>query len=118
MDKKITKLVQRGFISTMLICILVFVLLTFLMSRKTQESIMEISDIYMSEMNMQIQQKFSVIIGLCLERVEGIVKGTPPGQTEITNGMLEVMERDAAIRNFTVVGTVHGRWQYPDDIWR
>ncbi len=104
MDKKITRLVRRGFASAMLICIIVFVLLTLLMSHKTQGSIMEISDIYMSEMNAQIQQKFSVIIGLCLERVEGIVKGTPAGEGEITDEMLEVMERDAQIRNFIWLG--------------
>ena len=96
MDKKVTRLVQRGFISTALICIVVFVLLTELMSYKTQESIKEISNIYMSEMNTQIQQKFSVIIGLCLERVEGIVKGTPATEMKLTEEMLETMERDGS----------------------
>lgn len=104
MDKKVTRLVQRGFISTALICIVVFVLLTELMSYKTQESIKEISNIYMSEMNTQIQQKFSVIIGLCLERVEGIVKGTPATEMKLTEEMLETMERDAKIRNFIWLG--------------
>ncbi len=104
MDKNVTKLIRRGFLSIMIICVVVFVLLTTFMSKKTEESIVEVSDIYMSEMNMQIQQKFSAIMGLCLDRVEGIIKGTPPSEMEITDGMLEVMRKDAQIRNFTWLG--------------
>ncbi len=104
MNGKITRLIRRGFISIMLICAVIFVMLAIFMGKKTEESISDISDIYMSEMNKQIQQKFSAIIGLCLDRVDGIIKGTPPTDTEITDEMLEVIKRDAGIRNFIWLG--------------
>lgn len=104
MDRKIMRFIRRGFISIMIMCAMVFVLLTIFMSSKTEESVLEISNIYMMEMNKQIQQKFSSIIALCLDRVEGIIKRTPPVETQITDDMLANMKRDAQIRNFSWLG--------------
>ena len=44
MDKNVTKLIRRGFLSIMVICVVVFVLLTAFMSKKTEESIVEVTD--------------------------------------------------------------------------
>lgn len=77
MDKKVIRFFRRSIISVILICIAVFFSLMVFMAHKTEQSIEEISNIYMSEMNQQIQQKFRSIIRLRLDQVEGIIKRTP-----------------------------------------
>lgn len=67
MVKKSTdKFLKRSFIIMSVVCIIVFACLTIFMSKKTGESVVDVTEIYMSEMNTQIQQKFSSIIGLRL----------------------------------------------------
>lgn len=104
MDKKIKNFLKCSFVFMIAICIVVFVCLTLFMSKKTGESIVEVSEIYMSEMNIQLQQKFSSIIGLRLEQVEGIVKRTPPITVSYGREMLEQLERSGEVRNFSYLG--------------
>ena len=104
MDKKIKNFLKCSFIFMIVICIVVFVWLTLYMSKKTGESIVEVSELYMSEMNIQLQQKFSSIIGLRLEQVEGIIKRTPPITVSYGKEMLEQLERSGEVRNFSYMG--------------
>lgn len=78
MDKKIKNFLMSSFIGVIIICILVFVGLTLFMSQKTEHTIHNVSEIYMSEMNTQLQQKFTSIISLRLDQVEAIIKHNPP----------------------------------------
>ena len=54
--------------------IVVFTALTFFMSAKTNESVEEINKVYMSEINVQLQQKFTSIIDLRLSQVKGVIR--------------------------------------------
>lgn len=104
MDKKIKNFLKCSFVFMFAICIVVFTWLTLFMSKKTGETIVEVSEIYMSEMNIQLQQKFSSIISLRLEQVEGIVKRTPPLTVSYGSDMLNQLERSGEVRNFTYMG--------------
>lgn len=105
MVKKSTdKFLKRSFIIMSVVCIIVFACLTIFMSKKTGESVVDVTEIYMSEMNTQIQQKFSSIIGLRLEQVEGIIRLTPPEDVSYGEEMLEELEKSAEVRNFTYLG--------------
>lgn len=104
MDKKINRFLACSFISIIIAFIAVFVGLTMFMSRKTKDSIVEVSDIYMSEMNAQIQQKFRSIISLRLEQVEGIIKVTPPDTARYGADLIEEFQISAEIRNFSYLG--------------
>lgn len=66
MDKKIKKFLRNSFIIMFILCIIVFWGLWMFMSGRTGRSIMEITEIYMSEINIQLQQKFSSVVDLRL----------------------------------------------------
>ncbi len=104
MDKKVINFFARSVISVIIICIAVFVCLTIFMGSKTEESIQEVSNTYMAEVNQQIQQKFRSIIGLRLEQLEGIIKRTPPDEIEYGKELLEELQLSAEIRNFIYLG--------------
>ncbi len=103
MDKKKTFFFRRTFFIMILICIVVFLWLTLFMGHKTQESISEISRIYMEEMNIQLRQKFSSLISLRLQQVDGIIMRTPPME-QYTEAMTEELQISAEVRNFSNLG--------------
>lgn len=103
-DKKIKKLLGWSFCGVIIICIIVFIWLTYFMSRKTKESVAEVSEIYMSEMSKQIQQKFQSIVNLRLEQVDGIMKRTPEEFVQYGRYMLSQLETSAEVRNFIYLG--------------
>ena len=81
LDKKISGFFKYSIITVLLVCIIVFTVLTFYMSRQTEASIEDISTIYMKEMSSQIQQKFETVIDLRLNQLKGIIQRTPPDTT-------------------------------------
>lgn len=106
MNKKINQFLKRSLIILLSVCIVVFVCLAVFMTRKTEESIRDITEIYMREMNTQIQQKFSSIVSLQLEQVEGIVSRNPPETVNYGENMLEELRNSAEIRNFTYLAII------------
>lgn len=106
MNKKINQFLKRSLIILLSVCIVVFVCLAIFMTRKTEESIRDITEIYMREMNTQIQQKFSSIVSLQLEQVEGIVSRNPPETVNYGENMLEELRNSAEIRNFTYLAII------------
>lgn len=104
MDKKIKNFLRCSFISIIALCIVVFTWLTLYMSKKTGESVLEVSNIYMSEMSIQLKQKFSSIISLRLDQVDGIIKRNPPNTTTYGDKMIEKLTTSAEVRSFTYLG--------------
>jgi len=104
MDKKIRRFFARSIINAIIIFIVVFFFLIALISRKTNESINKISDIYMSEINGQIQQKFSSIVNLRLDQAGAIIKRISPDTAEYGKELLEELQFNATIRNFSYLG--------------
>lgn len=104
MSKKTMKFLRNSFICIIIICILVFLYLAVFMSSKTEESIMEVSNIYMSEINCQVQQKFSSIISIRMVQLEGVYKRTPPDEEDSREDMLEELRISADIREFSSLG--------------
>lgn len=78
MKNKINKFLFISLISGIIVCIAVFSWSTDAMSKKSDQTISEIGEMYMSELNRQVQQKFISIIKLRKSRVEGVVKNNPP----------------------------------------
>ena len=95
------KLIKRGFICVFIVCILVFVLLWRFMSGETDDSIREISEIYMSEMNIQLQQKFNSIISLRLGQVNGLLQSTLPENSPYGEKRTEELKSGAEVRGFS-----------------
>lgn len=101
MDKKTISFFRRSIISVVAVSIAVFIALTVFMSVKTEESVREISYRYMSEMSIQVQQKFKSIIDLRLAQVEGIERRTPPEEVVYGETMLDELITNAQVRDFT-----------------
>lgn len=101
MSKETMKRLQCSFISIIIVCILVFVALAAFMSSKTEESVVEVSNLYMSEINKQIQQKFSSIISIRMLQIEGVYKRTPPDAASDREEILEQLQISAEVREFS-----------------
>ncbi len=120
MDKKIIRFLRLSFAVMVIVCIAIFAMLTVFMSLKTRDSVNEISDIYMSEINGQIQQKFHAITDIRIGQVEGVIQRTPPWSDMETASILEELRVSAEVRGFQWLGfyTKDGRMEtiYGEDI--
>ncbi len=104
MDKKIIRFLCLSFFSVMIICIVVFFTLSVFMSNNTEKSIEKISQIYMSEVSEQIQQKFDSIINLRMAQVKGIIERTPPEEATPGSELHRELQMNAEVRRFTYLG--------------
>ncbi|MDE7390352.1 MAG: response regulator [Lachnospiraceae bacterium] len=118
MNKKIKRILWFSFVGGAIVCIIAFTVLMTFMREKTKEAVNDISKIYMAEINMQLQEKFTSVIGLRLQQVEGIIKSTSMNSYQNTEEMFNELITNTKIRNFTYVGfctadgtieTIHGR---------
>lgn len=101
MKKKVRRFFVFGSVTVVLTCVIIFSCLTFVMSNQTEESITRIGNMYMSEMNRQLLQKFTAITDLRMEQVEGIVKREAIADTLNTNDVIEELKTGAEVRNFS-----------------
>lgn len=108
MDKKTINFFRGSIISVVIVSIGVFIALTLFMSVKTEESVTEISHTYMSEMSLQVQQKFQSIIDLRLAQVDGIIRRTPPENVVYGKELLEELETSAQVRDFNYLALYAG----------
>lgn len=98
------KFLWISFISVIIFCIVIFASVYKYLGDKSEETVTGIGKIYMSEMNRQIEQKFTTVIELRLSQVEGILMRTPPESVEYNEQMLEEMELNASVRNAVYMG--------------
>lgn len=104
MSKNIRKFLKISFSIMLVIYVAVFTFLTLFMSKKTDESINRINETYMSEMNLQLRQKFTSIMDLRLEQVEGIIKRDPPDGAVYGDELTNALSTSADIRGFSYLG--------------
>ncbi|MDE6128648.1 MAG: response regulator, partial [Lachnospiraceae bacterium] len=71
---------------------------------KSEGAISDIGDIYMSEMNKQMQQKFDSVIMLRISQIQGIMRRTPAEECVYGEEMLAELETSASVRNFSFLG--------------
>lgn len=106
MNKKTMKFLKISFVAVIIVCILVFVGLIQFMTSKTEDTITEVSNIYMSEINNQIQQKFSSIVKLRLVQLKGVYDRTPPDTTIPREDILKELKISAEVRDFSSLDMV------------
>ena len=93
-----------SFSGAIVLCILIFLWVSATISQRSEASISDIGTIYMSEMNRQLQQKFSAVVNLRLQQVVGVIERTDPQDVEYGSEMLEEMAVSAEIRGFSFMG--------------
>lgn len=119
-DKKIKRILGWSFCGVIIICIIIFIGMAYFMSTRTEESVTELNEIYMSEMNKQIQQKFQSIVELRLQQVDGVIRRTPEDSVQYGQDMLNQLQTSAEVRQFSYLGfyTESGELQsvYGEDV--
>ncbi len=108
MESKTNRFIKISAVIMVVICIAVFTVITVYMKNKTEESMKDIGEIYMSEMNIQLKQKFTSIINLRMDQVDGIVKRVPPETATYGDEMIEELSLSAEIRGYTYLGLYSG----------
>lgn len=104
MDKKTKRFFMRSVVSIFFLCIGVFCFLTYYMGSKTEHAIKNTTSIYMSEMSLQVQEKFMAVINLRMQQVEAMMQVCPPQQAVYSKEMVNNLVENARIRNFSYVG--------------
>lgn len=104
MDTKITKFLGRRFAIMVVVCIAIFSALTAFMSKRTDQAVNEITNIYISEINGQIKQKFSSVSQLRIDQVTATIHRTPPETAENPHECLEDLKFSAEVRGFSWLG--------------
>ncbi len=104
MADRTRKFLWSSLIGMLLLCITVFFALAVFMNRRTKESIQEISEIYMEELNSQLQEKFSTVIELRLGQVGEIIIQVPAQRVEYGTEMLDMLIQSVDVRNFDYAG--------------
>lgn len=104
MKEKGNKILMFSLAMVLLACMCVFVGITVFMGNKSEEAIHDIGDIYMSEMNKQLQQKFDAVIRLRLSQVRAITQRTPAEESVYGEEMLDELTISAGVRNFPFLG--------------
>lgn len=103
LDKKIKRFFAVSIVSVLIVCLVVFTWAILFMQKQTENSIEDISGIYMEEVSFQIQQKFSSITDLRLEQVNGIIKRTNPDHITYEE-LIEEIKFSTQVRDFTYMG--------------
>ncbi len=104
MFNKTKKFLISSVFGLVILCIVIFVILGSVMSRKSYNAINAVGMLYMSEMSVQLQQKFNAVIDLQKSRVQAVIKRTPPEKSVYGEEMLEDLYLSAEIREFEHFG--------------
>lgn len=104
MYQKTKKKLWVSFLCLIVICIVIFAWMYQFLGEKNEQTVNEIGMIYMSEMNRQLEQKYSTIIDLRKSQVEGILKRTYPETVSYDEQMLEEMRLNASVRSAVYMG--------------
>lgn len=104
MKKNANKFLLSSVIVLVLVCIVVFGCVFAYMSGRSADAIGEVGEIYMSEMNRQLQEKFFSVINLRILQSEGVMKQSPPESFDTWEDMQKGLALSAEVRGFTYLG--------------
>ncbi len=77
MKNQTTRFLTVSLIAIVILCIVVFAFLAVSMSNRSEETIEEVGQIYMTGMSEQISMHFETTISLRLSQVEALVETIP-----------------------------------------
>ncbi|MCI8402127.1 MAG: response regulator [Lachnospiraceae bacterium] len=104
MSKKIKKFLGFSLTGMVVLCIGIFAWMMQYMDQKSTEAIRAIGELYMLEVNDQLEQKFSAITDLRLDQVGGIIRGTAAGNFESVEQLQNQLASSAGVREFEFLG--------------
>lgn len=120
MNTKVTRFLVVRFVLMVLVCVVIFFALMQYVSIKTGNAVNEITNIYISEINEQIKQKFSAISQLRIKQVAAVIQRTEKGENTDLESEREDIRLSAEVRGFEWLGLYVGENRfvsiYGDDI--
>ena len=81
--RKTLRFLWSSFVCLALLCVGVFVWITHYMVRESDKTITEVVNLYMEEMNLQLQRHFNSLVNMRLIQVGGITQVTPPESVDV-----------------------------------
>ena len=82
MKKKTIRFLWVSLLALALLCVAVFAWLTRVMVAKSDETLTQVANIYMEEINAQLKRHFDSFVNIQLAQVESITLAVPPGSVE------------------------------------
>lgn len=104
LDRRIKRFFAVSIVSVVFVCLVVFSSAILYMQHQTENSVEDISNIYMEEVSFQIQQKFASITDLRLEQVNGAIKRAEQEAANSWDALVEDLRFSAEVRGFTYMG--------------
>lgn len=102
MKKKTIRFLWISLFVLAVLCVAVFTWLTGVMGEKSDETLTEVANLYMEEMNSQLKHHFDSLVEAQLAQVEDISTAVPPDLTESMNEVLRMaLEANGRFRDFS-----------------
>ncbi len=95
--------IKSGFL-VLLITIILLTAYTLFMGVQIEYTTGSISEIYMTEINLQLQQKFKSIMELRLAQIDNILISIAPGTYDDDASLYSMIKQEVSSRNFTFAG--------------
>lgn len=84
------------------LCVAVFVWLTRIMAVKSDETLTQVANIYMEEIDVQLKLHFDSLVDMRLSQVDNIIRAVPPnGEDVMDDATLEALAGSAKLYGFT-----------------
>lgn len=101
MRKKTIRFLWASLLSLAVLCVAVFYWLTQVMVRQSDQTLTEVANMYMEEINTQLQSHFDALVQVQLAQVEGITLAVPPNTIEeLDQEAVELMSASGHSRDF------------------
>lgn len=100
MIEKTKRKLLVSFAVLIFLCICIMFVQSRFMSKESRETIGEVGELYMSEVNRQMQQKFEVVTDIWLHEGQAIIQRTPPEGAVYGEKLKEELALSTDIRSF------------------
>ena len=98
------KVILTGAACLVVLSIIIFAVMGNDLKKKSGDAMSKIGTLYMSEMSVQVQEKFEAVKDLRVSQVEGIIRQSPPENMTYGEDMFRELTFDARVRGFTYLG--------------
>jgi len=103
-DQKGIRKLKLVFFVIAIFCLILYVGQSLILSARVESAITQVSEVYMTTMNSQVEQKFSLIIELSLEKIDSVLNRNPPAESVYNAELLDDLCTSASVRSFLYLG--------------
>lgn len=101
MKRKTKQFLVASAIGMVILATVVLLRLSVIMSDKSESALNNVSEIYMSGINKQLQRKFEAIIDLKLQQVDGVIVQVEEGNFAYSDELRDELSLCAKVRDFS-----------------